>query len=83
MRERIHEINPDCSVEGACMLLYRSPPAAEVDLKRYDYIVDAIDTVFSKLTLIEEAGKAGVPVISSMGAGNKLDPYAVRGGGHL
>ena len=73
MRERILDINPDCAVEAhACY--YTADNAAEFDLKRYDYIVDAIDTVTSKLTLIGEAKKAGVPIISSMGAGNKLDP---------
>ena len=73
MRERIREINPNCEVEAhACF--YTAVNATEIDLTRYNYIVDAIDTVSSKLTLIEEAGKAGVPVISSMGAGNKLDP---------
>jgi tRNA A37 threonylcarbamoyladenosine dehydratase len=73
MRERILDINPACTVEAyACF--YTEDNATEFDLARYDYIVDAIDTVASKLTLIGEAIKAGVPVISSMGAGNKLDP---------
>ena len=73
MRQRIRDINPDCIVETyACF--YTADNAPEFDLKRFDYIVDAIDTVSSKLTLIEEAKRAGVPVISSMGAGNKLDP---------
>ncbi len=73
MKERILEINPDCAVE-ANECFYAAANAAEYDLSRYDYIVDAIDTVSSKLTLIEEARRAGVPVISCMGAGNKLDP---------
>lgn len=73
MKERILEINPKCTVEvHECF--YSSKNAPEFDLKNYMYIVDAIDTVSSKLTLIEEAKKAGVPVISCMGAGNKLDP---------
>jgi len=73
MRERILEINPDCLVETyACF--YTAANAAEFNLARFNYIVDAIDTVSSKLTLIEEAKKAGVPIISAMGAGNKLDP---------
>jgi tRNA A37 threonylcarbamoyladenosine dehydratase len=73
MQERILDINPDCRVE-AHECFYTAANAAEFDLKQYDYIVDAIDTVSSKLTLIEEAKKAGVPIISCMGAGNKLDP---------
>lgn len=46
----------------------------EFDFSRYDYVVDAVDTVTAKIAIIEEAKKVGVPVISSMGAGNKLDP---------
>ncbi len=73
MKERILDINPDCKVEAhACF--YTAETAGDYDLSLYDYIVDAIDTVSSKLTLIERAYLAGVPVISSMGAGNKLDP---------
>ncbi|MGE5494969.1 MAG: ThiF family adenylyltransferase [Burkholderiales bacterium] len=73
MKERILEINPKCRVE-ANECFYTAQNASEYDLTKYDYIVDAIDTVSSKLTLIEEAKKAGTPVISCMGAGNKLDP---------
>lgn len=73
MKERILDINPLCRVESnACF--YSAQNASEFDFKKYDYIVDAIDTVSSKLTLVEEAKKAGVPIISAMGAGNKLDP---------
>ncbi len=73
MKERILDINPHCRVEThECF--YSTGTAADFDLSRYDYIIDAIDTVSSKLLLIEEAGFAGVPVISCMGAGNKLDP---------
>jgi tRNA A37 threonylcarbamoyladenosine dehydratase len=72
-KERILSINPQCSVEThACF--YTVHNADEYDLSRYSYIVDAIDTVSSKLTLIERARAAGVPIISCMGAGNKLDP---------
>lgn len=73
MKERILDINPKCVV-GAYECFYSSENVSEFDLKKYAYIVDAIDTVSSKLTLIEEAGKAGTPIISCMGAGNKLDP---------
>ncbi len=73
MKERILDINPDCLV-GTYACFYTADNAEEFGLARYDYIVDAIDTVSSKLTLIERAKQAGVPVISCMGAGNKLDP---------
>jgi len=73
MRERVLEINPKCRVE-AFDCFYTGENADEFDLSRYDYIVDAIDTVSSKLVLIEKAKAAGVPIISCMGAGNKLDP---------
>ncbi len=72
-KERILSINPQCVVEThACF--YTVHNADEYDLSQYSYIVDAIDTVSSKLTLIERAKTAGVPIISCMGAGNKLDP---------
>lgn len=73
MRERILDINPRCSVTAhACF--YGAANAGEYDFSSYDYIVDAIDTVSSKLLLIERAYAAGTPVVSAMGAGNKLDP---------
>lgn len=72
-KARIVSINPQCRVETyACF--YTVHNADEFDLSRYAYIVDAIDTVSSKLTLIARAKTAGVPIISCMGAGNKLDP---------
>ena len=52
--------------------------AEQFDFSRYDYVVDAVDTVTAKLSLILRAREAGVPVISSMGAGNKLDPTAFQ-----
>lgn len=73
MRDRILEINPNASVEvHECF--YTSENADEFDLSKYTYIVDAIDTVSSKLELIVRADKLNVPIISCMGAGNKLDP---------
>lgn len=73
MRERILEINPNAVViTHPCF--YTAENADEFDLSQYTYIVDAIDTVSSKLELISRAEKAGVPIISCMGAGNKLDP---------
>lgn len=73
MRERILEINPNCQAETFA-LFYTAETADQIDLSQYDYIVDSIDTVSSKLLLVEKAKQAGVPIISCMGAGNKLDP---------
>ena len=73
MRERILDINPSCVVTAHAMF-YSAETADSVDLSVYDYIIDAIDTVSCKLLLIERANTAGVPVVSCMGAGNKLDP---------
>jgi tRNA A37 threonylcarbamoyladenosine dehydratase len=73
MKERILDINPRCNVE-ARESFYSADTAGDFELTLWDYIIDAIDTVSSKLVLIEEASFAGVPVISCMGAGNKLDP---------
>ncbi len=72
-KERIHSIDPDISVE-ANQMFFEADNADMIDFSRFSYVVDAIDTVTSKLILIESAKKAGVPVISCMGAGNKLDP---------
>ena len=74
-RERISEIAPDCQVR-TYQTFYLPETADQFDFTEYDYIVDAIDTVTGKLTIIENAKKAGVPVISSMGAGNKVNPAA-------
>lgn len=71
--ERARDINPDVNV-FTHKIFYSAENCAETDLTRFDYIIDAIDTVSSKLLLIEQAQKAGVPIISSMGTGNKLDP---------
>ncbi len=73
MKERILSINPDTEVViHKCFYLPENKD--EFDFTRYSYVVDAVDTVTAKLTIIEEAKKAGVPVISSMGTGNKLNP---------
>lgn len=76
-KKRILDINPDAKV-NAFRTFYLPETADEFDFTKYDYIIDAIDTVTGKLTIIENAVKAGTPVISSMGAGNKLDPTAFR-----
>lgn len=75
MAERVKDINPDCQV-SVRNLFYLPETASEFDFSFYDYVVDAIDTVSGKIALIEQAKKANVPVISSMGAGNKLDATA-------
>ena len=72
---RIREIVPDAVVH-VHKTFYGPQTAAQFDFSRYDYVVDAIDTVTGKLALVEQAQRANVPIISSMGAGNKLDPTA-------
>jgi tRNA A37 threonylcarbamoyladenosine dehydratase len=73
MKERILEINPKVIVE-VFKCFYGPDTVTEVDLSKYDYIADAVDTVTAKLLLVEKANEANVPIISCMGAGNKLDP---------
>ena len=73
--QRILEINPDAVVH-TYKTFYTPQTAEQFDFTQYDYVVDAIDTVTGKLELVEQAQKAGVPIISSMGAGNKMDPTA-------
>ena len=75
MRERLLEINPDLVI-SAFNLFYLPENAANVDLSVYNYVVDAVDTVTAKLELVCRAKALNVPVISSMGAANKLDPTA-------
>lgn len=72
-RDRILDINPDCVVTTHKMF-YLPENADAIDLSKYDYIVDAIDTVAAKVELIVRADKCGVKIISSMGTGNKLYP---------
>lgn len=75
MKDRILEINPDADVEiRKCFYLPEN--AHEFPFEEYSYVVDAVDTVTAKIQLVMEAKEAGVPIISSMGAGNKLDPTA-------
>lgn len=77
MARRIQDINPQCQAEALC-LFYGPETRGQIRMSEYDYIVDAIDTVSSKLLLAEEAQRAGVPLIASMGTGNKLDPSRFR-----
>ena len=77
MRERILEINPDADVSvHKCFFLPEN--ADEFPFEEYDYVVDAVDTVTAKIELVMKAQEKGVPIISSMGAGNKLDPSAFK-----
>jgi tRNA A37 threonylcarbamoyladenosine dehydratase len=73
MRERILDINPDCRVE-VHKCFYLPETRDDFDFRQYSYIVDAVDTVTAKLQLVMEAQEKGIPIISSMGAGNKLNP---------
>ncbi len=72
---RVLDINPDCKVVVHDMF-FLPETAGEIDFSAFDYVVDAVDTVTAKLAIIEAAKKAGVPVISVMGTGNKLDASA-------
>ncbi|MEC4183437.1 tRNA threonylcarbamoyladenosine dehydratase [Adlercreutzia sp. R21] len=75
--ERVRSINPSCAVEThQCFFLPETAP--QFDFASYDYVIDAVDTVSAKIALVEAARAAGTPIVSSMGAGNKLDPTAFR-----
>ena len=74
-KERIHAINPDCHVR-TFPVFFLPDTADTFDFSQYDYVVDAIDTVTAKLLLAEKTYAAGIPLISAMGTGNKLDPTA-------
>ena len=73
MKKRILSINPNAVVETR-KCFYLPETANEFDFKLYDYVVDCVDTVSAKLSIIIEAKKNNVPVISAMGAGNKMNP---------
>lgn len=75
MRARIADISPDCLVTVHNMF-FMPDNADSIDFSAYDYVVDAIDTITGKIEIIMRAKASGIPVISSMGAGNKLDPTA-------
>ena len=77
MAERILEINPNVQVtKHTCFFLPEN--AGDFDFAGYDYVIDAVDTVSAKLALVEQCAKTHTPIISCMGAGNKLDPTAFR-----
>lgn len=75
MRERILDINPKAQV-GAFKMFYLPSVSDDADLSVYDYIIDAVDTITAKIELVTRALACGSPVISAMGAANKLDPSA-------
>lgn len=77
MRERILDINPAAEVKTH-LCFYLPETKDQFDFSHYDYVVDAIDTVAGKLSLVMQAKESRTPIISSMGAGNKLDPGALR-----
>ncbi|MBR7111231.1 MAG: tRNA threonylcarbamoyladenosine dehydratase [Clostridia bacterium] len=72
-KERVLDINPNAVVH-AKEIFYLPENSDEFDFSKYDYVVDAVDTVSAKIEIITRAKKVGVPVISSMGTGNKLEP---------
>lgn len=73
MKERILAIHPEAEVQVK-KCFYLPENSTEFDFSQYSYVVDAIDTVTAKIELVLQAQRAGVPIISSMGTGNKLDP---------
>ena len=73
MKKRIMSINKN-AVVNTHPVFYLPENANDYDFSEYDYVIDAVDTVTAKLEIVTQAKKAGVPVISAMGAGNKLDP---------
>ena len=73
--QRVLDINPDAAVR-TYKTFYGPETADQFDFTLFDYVVDAIDTVTGKLALVEQAQRTGTPIISCMGAGNKLDPAA-------
>lgn len=76
MAERLRDINPEVHI--TCHEMFYLPENADsIDLSRYDYIVDAVDTVAAKLELITRSDALGKPIICAMGAGNKLDPTKI------
>lgn len=76
MARRVKDINPDCQVE-AFRTFYLPSNAEQVDLSRYDYVVDCIDTVTAKLELVSRCTALQIKIISAMGTGNKFDPSAL------
>ena len=76
MKERLNDINPDCNI--ICYDLFFTPETEEINFKEFDYVIDAIDTVTSKIEIIRRCKEENIPVISSMGTGNKLIPHLLE-----
>lgn len=76
MKERLNDINPDCNVY--CYNLFFSPETSEINFEEFDYVIDAIDTITSKIEIIKRCKEKNIPVISSMGTGNKLLPHLLE-----
>ena len=77
LRERLKDINPDISI-NCYPIFYSEETKGQFDLSKYDYIIDAIDSVKAKTELIVNSYNCGTKIISAMGAGNKLDPTAFK-----
>ena len=75
--KRIRMVNPECSVKKM-NLFVTAENLSRIPLAEYDYVIDAIDTVSSKLAIISKCSELGIPVISCMGTGNKLDPMGLK-----
>ena len=76
-QERTLDINPQANIE-IYSIFYLPETANQIDISECDYIIDAIDTISAKLLLIEKAKEFNIPIISSMGTGNKLNPFAFQ-----
>lgn len=76
MKERLLDINPDLNIRTVAKV-YNKDTTDEILIEDYDYVIDAIDMVTSKILLVEECNKKGLTLISSMGMGNKLDPTKI------
>lgn len=77
MKARLMDINPDINIKVS-KLFYTKDTMHLINLHEYNYIIDAIDTISAKILLVEQAKKLGIPIISSMGTGNKLDPTKLQ-----
>lgn len=77
MKQRLLDINPNLAVHSHCIFVDGNT-ICDIDFSKFDYIVDAIDTISAKLLLIEKAKQFNIPIISCMGTGNKFDPTQLR-----
>ncbi len=77
MKERIYDINPSIEV-NTYNTFYTRENEKDFDFSKYDYVIDAIDTISAKISLVEKCNECGTKIISSMGTGNKIDPCAFK-----